>query len=217
MQYLKRLSQVVLAIGGLSSGLLAWADGTDSGTTVTNGVTMDFTVATVAQTATTDVSFVVDRKLRLDVGTNQSDWVNAVAGQVSTTGASIQFTVENNSNDSVDVVIALIDQSNIDVTGFPTSAGPTPILPTGLTIWEDTNGYGVLDGGETTLGTAEGDYALTGTLAEDEVRTISVSIDVAGAASVAGAVRDSSRFRIDQVARVGRDQALLDNPAPGRH
>ncbi len=183
MQYLKRLSQVVLAVGGLSCGLLAWADGTDSGTTVTNGVTMDFTVAAVPQTATTNVSFVVDRKLRLDVGTNQSDWVNAVAGQASTTGASIQFLVENNSNDSVDVVIALIDQSNIDVTGFPSSAGPAPIVPTGLTIWEDTNGDGVLDGGETVLGAAAGDFALTGTLLEDEIRTISVSIDVAGAAT----------------------------------
>ncbi len=180
MQYLKRLSQVLLATGGLLGGLQAWADGTDVGTLVTNGVTMDFTVASVSQTATTDVTFVVDRKLRLDVGTNQTDWVNAVAGQASTSGASIQFLVENNSNDSVEVVIALIDQSNIDVTGFPTSASAGAIAPTGLTIWEDTNGDGVLDGGETVLGNAAGVYALTGTFAEDDLRTISVSIDVAG-------------------------------------
>ncbi len=164
------------------STLSAWADGTDSGTVVTNSVTMNYTVNAVNQSANTTVDFTVDRKLRLDVTTNQTEWTTVVPGQVATTGASIQFVITNNSNSATDVEIALIDQGLQQVDGF-TSVGSTAISPTALAVWEDTNGDGVLDGGENTLGTSTGSYALTGTLAEDEQRTISVSVDVPGAAT----------------------------------
>lgn len=180
MQYLKRFKQLVLAASTLTVGLCAWADGTDSGTAVTNDVTLSFSVGAVPQTASADVTFVVDRKLRLDVGTPNANWVTAVAGQAGASATSVQFEVTNNSNDGVDAVIALVDQSNIQVDGYD-PVGGTAITTTNLTIWEDTNADGVLDGGENTLGNAAGVYALTGTLLEDEVRTISVSIDVDGA------------------------------------
>lgn len=117
MQYLKRLSQLLLTVTGLGISLSAWADGTDSGTPVTNDVQMTFTVGATAQTASSDVTFVVDRKLRLDVGTPNGNWVSAVPGQAGVTASSVQFAVVNNSNDSVDVVIALIDQGALDIDG----------------------------------------------------------------------------------------------------
>ncbi len=164
-----------------AAAMPALADGTDSGTVVTNSVTMSFTVNSVNQTANTSVDFTVDRKLRLDVTTPQTDWVSAVPGQVATSGSSIQFVITNNSNSATDVVIGVIDQSLQQVDGFSTVGG-TAIAPATLNVWEDTNGDGVFDAGENTLGVSAGSYALTGTLAEDEQRTISISIDVAGGA-----------------------------------
>lgn len=181
MQYLKRLSQLLLTAGGLGLSLSAWADGTDSGTPVTNDVQMSFSVGAVPQTASSDVTFVVDRKLRLDVGTPNGNWVSAVPGQAAATASSVQFEINNNSNDSVEVVIALLDQGALAVNGYD-PVGATPIAPTGLTVWEDTNADGILDGGEIVLGTTTGVYTLTGVFGEDDVRTISVSADVDGAA-----------------------------------
>ena len=184
MQYLQRLSlsALLFTLMGLVSS--AYADGTNSGTIVTNSVSMTYTVNSVSQTASASVDFTVDRRLRLDVTTPQTDWVSAVPGQTQGAGnaSSIQFVVTNNSNDGLDVVIALIDQALQQVDGF-TAVGTTPITPLAITVWEDTNGDGILDGGENTLGNTAGTYALTGTLAEDEARTISVSIDVDGGAT----------------------------------
>ncbi len=181
MYQLNRLGRIFLAALSLAYAFDAVADGTDSGTTVTNSVTMNYTVNSVSQSANTSVDFTVDSKLRLDVTTPQTEWVTAVPGQTQGggTATSIQFVVTNNSNASTDVVIAVIDQALQQVDGFST-IGSTAISPTTITVWEDTDGDGVLDGGETTLGTTAGSYALTGTLAEDEERTISLSIDVDG-------------------------------------
>ena len=114
----------------------------------------------------------------VDVGTPNANWVSAVAGQAGATASSVQFEITNNSNDGgITVVGALVDQSNIDVNGYD-SVGASPIVPTGLTIWEDTDGNGLLDGAEVSLGAATGVYALAGTFAEDDLRTISVRVDV---------------------------------------
>ena len=184
MQYLRMIGAICCAYIALGVAPPAYAEGTNCGDVVTNAVTMSYTVNSVTQTANTSVDFTVDRKLVLAVGTPNADWVAALPGQTQAGGnaSSIQFTITNSSNSSVDVVIGVIDQGLQQVDGF-TAIGATPITPAGLTIWEDTNGDGVLDGGENTLGTAVGEYALTGTFAEDESRTISISIDVAAAAA----------------------------------
>ena len=170
---------LALLVGLLACGSV-YAEGTDSGDIVTNSVTMSFTVSAVDQSASTSVDFTVDRKLLLEVTTPQTEWVAALPGQnqaVDANASSIQFVIDNRSNSSVDVVIGLIDQTVQQVDGF-TAVGAAQISPTLITVWEDTNGDGVLDGGENTLGTAAGVYALTGSFAEDATRTISVSIDV---------------------------------------
>ena len=209
MQYLKRLSQLLLTACGLSFSLFAWAEGTDSGTTVTNNVELSFTVASVDQTASADVSFVVDRKLRLDVGALNGNWVTAVAGQSGTVGAPIQFEITNNSNDGgVEVVVALMDQSLLDVDGFD-AVGATPIAPPLLTIWEDTNADGVFDGGEPLLGNAAAVYTLPTVMSEDEVRTISVAIEVP-----LGAVADSYQT-FTLVAAVASGGTVIGNDDSG--
>ncbi len=185
MQYLNTFKRLIVVTVGLCAVGTAFADGTDAGQVVTNTVTMNYTVNTVSQTATTTADFTVDRKLLLNVVTQQTEWVSAVPGQVGGVGgdaSSIQFDITNDSNSSVDVVIAVIDQGLQQVDGF-TPVGATAIAPANITVWEDTNGDGVHDAGENTLGNTPGVYALTGTFAEDDVRTISVSIDVPGAAA----------------------------------
>lgn len=190
MQYLLNLFntryRMLAVVAVVFAPLSTWAEGTNSGDTVTNSVTMTYTVNTIVQTETTSVDFTVDRKLLLSVTTPNTDWVDALAGQTQAGGnaTSIQFEITNRSNSSVDVVIGVIDQAVQQVDGFSAiPGGSTAITPAGITVWEDTDGDGELDGGETTLGTSVGEYSLTGTFAEDESRTISISIDVAGGAT----------------------------------
>jgi len=183
MQYSNSLIRLVFCMGALLVGANALADGTDAGTPVTNGVTLEFTAGSVTQTQTTNVTFVVDRKLRLDVATPNANWVSAVAGQSGATASSIQFDVTNNSNDSAEIVVALIEQgAGVDVDSFADVSGANPISAT-VTIWEDLNSNGLLDGPEVAFpGAALGQHALTGPTAEDATRRIAVRIDVPGSA-----------------------------------
>ena len=173
MQYFNSLKRL-LAVSALLLAPFAYADGTDAGTPVTNGVTLDFTVGAVAQTATTDVTFVVDRKLRLDVATPNANWVSAVAGQTGPTATSIQFEITNNSNDAVDIQVALIEQgASVDVDSFPDTAGASPISVATVTMWEDLDGNGLLDGPEVAFGAPTlGQHSLTGATGEDVTSTL---------------------------------------------
>ena len=183
MQYINRLSRFVLVALAITSSYSAMAVGTASGELVNNSVSMTFTAGGVTgQTATAAVDFLVDSKLDLAVTNNDLEWVTAVPGQTQAAGSasSTRFTVSNNSNVSTGIVIAVIDQGLQQVDGF-TAVGATAISPTTITVWEDTNDNGVLDGAETALGTSPGVYTLAGTFAEDESRSITISIDVPGA------------------------------------
>ena len=157
------------------------AAGTDSGDPVTNSVSLTYTVNSVSQTVNTDVEFTVDTKYQLAVTTPNSDWIEALPGQSGATASAISFTVTNNSNIDTPVMIALMDQDATQVDGFTVFSGtPSSFTPTALTIWEDTNSNGLLDGGETSLGTALGAYELSSDLVQDASITISVRVDIDG-------------------------------------
>ena len=186
MQYLKRVGLLVASLTAALANVSVWAEGTDADTDVTNSVSMSYSVNSVGQVATTSVTFEVDRKYVLNVTTSDTDWVTAVPGQTFASGnySSIQFTVTNNSNDEVALRLALVDQGDTDVTGFPDSA-TAELISTLVTVWEDTDGSGTFNAGDQNLGNALGQLpVLTDpTFSEDESRDYYVSIDVDSAAA----------------------------------
>lgn len=173
MQYIQRYGRVVtIAVGfilGVAGAQPAFALGTSASTPVDNNVTMNYSVNSVAQSASTTTQFVVDEKMALDVTANDADWVTAVAGQV-TTGTSgtpaMNFTVTNLSNTGTDVIVALVDQGNAAVTGFSGQAGG-PLSAAPLVVAIDVNGNQAYDDGTDTLLTSVGGYYDLGAMPEN--------------------------------------------------
>ncbi len=146
-KYLARGAGVVL----LSLlGVNAWALGTDAGTTVTNSVTLQYQVNAVPQTELeAEVSFVVDRALAVTVVNQDSDVVPIISGQTYSGNAGIpalNFDVTNISNDDLDLLIGVVDQDGIPVTGF-NNQGPDAFNGSNVIVAIDTDGNGVYDDG----------------------------------------------------------------------
>ncbi len=190
MQYPKKLCQLVFVTIGTLYASTAFAEGTDVGVVVTNDVTLDFQVNAIAQTTTTSTDFTVDRKLILEVVTQNGDWVTVIPSQTSATDGSVNaldYLITNRSNDATNVEIALIDQSATAVTGFSAQVGvPTPFLPTPPTgdVWHDVNDNDIVDGGEVAVALDVSGVTVfsIGPLAEDATANIKVVVDVAVAA-----------------------------------
>ncbi|MCZ6640487.1 MAG: hypothetical protein O7F71_02835, partial [Gammaproteobacteria bacterium] len=154
MQYLKRLSRTIAIVSGFIGATfatpVAYALGTDVSTTVTNDVSLTFTVNSIAQSANASVDFLVDRKLIVDVATGDADWVTVVPGQVTGTGGlgipAMNFSITNLSNDAVDVIVGLLDQDGTQVTGF-SGVCATVFTETAIFVAIDTNGNNAFDDG----------------------------------------------------------------------
>ncbi len=222
MQHLQRIGRT-LAAGVLAFSLApaAFAEGTDAGTAVTNNVTLSFDVNSVSQTANASVTFQVDRKLVLDVTTQNGDWVTAIPGQVDTPGAvaALDYLITNQSNDAVDVVIAVVDRAATAVTGFTAQSGsPAAFNPSPATgtVWNDLNDNDAIDGGEQSaaLDPSGVTQLAIGSLTENQTTNVKVIVDVA-----AGAAGDQYRtFTV--VAAVANGGTVLagddsGNAAPG--
>lgn len=190
MQYHKQLCRLVCVTIGMLYASTTFAEGTDAALVVTNDVTLDYQVNTIAQQATTSASFTVDRKLILEVVTQNADWVTAVPGQPAAIDGSVNaldYLITNRSNDATDVEIALIDQSATAVTGFAAQAGgPTAFAPTPPTgnVWHDLNNNNIVDGGEVAVPLDVSGVTVfsIGPLAEDATANIKVVVDVDAAA-----------------------------------
>ncbi len=183
---------VCLALGTLLAGSVH-AAGTDVSTPVQNSVTLSYQVNSVNQTASTSVTFNVDRKLVLDVTTTDTDWVPVVPSQdVTTAGAALpalNFTVTNSSNDATNVVLGLIDQDGNAVTGFSAPGSAFASTPGAVVVAIDDGGNtgspvsdGVYTQGVDTVLTAgpNGVYSL-GNLPIDGTANVLVAISVDGA------------------------------------
>jgi hypothetical protein len=176
-------------VAGLVTGLAlapaVFAEGTPSNSLVTNNVTLSYQVNSATQTGSAAVSFRVDRKLNLDVVTQNADWVNVVPGQTATPGTAgaLDYLVTNRSNDTVPVRVALIDRNAAAVTGFaaqvPSPATFAPSPATG-TMWNDLNDNDAIDGGEQSAAlSASGVTILNlGAMAADADTNIKVVLDV---------------------------------------
>jgi hypothetical protein len=182
---------VSLALGALLASSVQ-AAGTDVSTPVQNSVTLSYQVNSVGQTASTSVTFNVDRKLVLDVTSTDAGWVPVVPSQdVSTPGASLpalNFTVTNSSNDATNIVLGLIDQDGNAVTGFSAPGTAFANTPGAVVVAIDDGGNpatpvsdGVYTQGVDTLLTvgANGVYSL-GNLPIDATANVIVAISVDG-------------------------------------
>lgn len=135
----------------------AFAEGTNSGTTITNTATVDFQVGSVQQTQrTANSSFTVDRKVNLTVALVGGPTTSVVPGEAQ---AVITFDVANLSNDTIDAVLAVTQAGSGD-----------NFNATNVRIFVD-DGDGVYDAGDTQT-------TLIDEIAEDVVRRVFVVSDI---------------------------------------
>lgn len=142
----------------LTAAAPALADGTTSGTTITNTATVDYEINGVSQTQETGSgSFTVDRKINVTVARIDTTATSVTPGE---SDAVTTFTVTNVSNSAVD----------FDLT----------VTQPGTDDFDVTNGRIFLDNG-TTPGTFDGsDTQITflDEIAEDQTVTVFVVVDV---------------------------------------
>ena len=81
MKYKHLLSRFGLGAVGLFLAGQSYGLGTTADVAVSNAVTMNYSVNSVAQTANTSVVFEVDRRYIVRVNSNDTNWVPAVPGQ----------------------------------------------------------------------------------------------------------------------------------------
>jgi uncharacterized repeat protein (TIGR01451 family) len=141
---LKLLTTGSLAAALMSAAVPAYAAGTASGTVITNNVTVDYQVGAVAQTQrTASNNFTVDRRINLTVAEVGTVTTNVVPGQA---GASVAFTVTNNSNAPLDFAL-----SATQIAGGTAAHGGTDTFDvTGLSMFRDVNGNNAYDAGTDT-------------------------------------------------------------------
>jgi uncharacterized repeat protein (TIGR01451 family) len=159
-------SAAVIAAMGVTP---AFAAGTDAGSTISNTATINYQVGGVAQTAVQAVNdIIVDRKVNLIVTEVGSAFTSVVPGQ---TKAVTTFTVQNTSNDTIDIGLAA---SQLTGGAAPFSAGTDNFNVTGVSMYVDAAGgtAGVYDDGVDTLVTSLDE------MTEDEIRTVYIVADV---------------------------------------
>lgn len=119
----------------------ALASGTLAGSTITNTVTVNYQVGSVAQTATSaSNSFKVDRKVNVTVAETGSATTQVSPGQ---TAAVTTFTVTNLSNAALDFALVAAQQSG----GTAAHSGTDNFDVTNVKIYVDTNNNGSYDPG----------------------------------------------------------------------
>ncbi len=149
-----------ISVAALGSDPVFAADlGTDAGTSITNTVSVAYNVGGTAQTAETDSDiFVVDRKVNLVV--TKSDAVNSSVAP-SATQQAVTYTVSNQTNDTIDVLLTSEQPGTDD---FDVTGTITYYLDNGTTA-------GVFDGGDTLI-------TYIDNLAEDDSVTIHAVADI---------------------------------------
>lgn len=144
----------------------AFAAGTAAGSTITNTVTVNYQVGSVAQTASTaSNTFTVDRKVNVTVADVNTLTTNVSPGQISAVTA---YTVTNLSNATLDFALTTVQQ----VGGAGAHSNTDSFDATNVRIYLDSNSNGVYDAGTDTLVTYLDE------LAADATRTVFVVVDI---------------------------------------
>ena len=229
MQYFRKIGLGLIATCALSGSISAFAVGTDAGSSVVNSVSLEYTVAGGAPISeTADATFVVDRKLALNVTATDTNYVSVGPGQAfaGQTGVpALTFTVTNNGNDDTSVLLGVLDQNGVGSSSFagpPSGGGPYPFFDEdALLLAIDVDGNGLYDSGIDTDLVAIGsnvydlDAGLGSQLAEDDTTTILVVADIPGSAAadeIATYTLVASHYTGAQVPVAGDDNG---NDAPG--
>lgn len=139
----------ILAFAGFAlSAAPALAAGTQAGNTITNTVTVNYSVGPEAQTAITATDAVtVDRKINLSVSRLDNTATSVTPGA---DGQGVFFVVENTSNDTLDIQL---DADNV-VTGQPAGISGTDAFDTegGFTYYlDDGTTAGTFDANDTLI------------------------------------------------------------------
>lgn len=123
----------------------AYAQNTDANTLITNNVTVNYQVGTVAQTPiVASNQFRVDRKILFSVAEKTSTGTTSVtSGQLD---QIVAFTIVNSSNDTLDFALAATNTANGTTIGG--ARGTDNIDVANFEYAIDTNGNGALDGAE---------------------------------------------------------------------
>jgi uncharacterized repeat protein (TIGR01451 family) len=127
----------------------AYAQNTDANTLITNSVNVDYQVGGVAQTTINATNqFRVDRKILFSVAERATTGTTVVtSGQQN---GVVAFTLTNDSNDTLDFALAATNTA--DGTTIGGGRGTDNINVSNFEYAIDTNNNGVLDGGETFVG-----------------------------------------------------------------
>ncbi|MFM5916579.1 MAG: hypothetical protein ACKOOL_03485 [Novosphingobium sp.] len=160
-------------LGTVSAGALAilaadpaQASGTAAGSTITNTVTVNYQVGSVAQTATgASNTFTVDRKVNLTVAEVGTTTTTVSPGQ---TAAVTTFTVTNTSNATLDFALTAAQQTG----GAGAHSNTDTFDVTNVKIYVDTNANGTYDAGTDTQVTYLDE------LAADASKTVFVVADI---------------------------------------
>ncbi|WP_421854556.1 hypothetical protein [Novosphingobium sp.] len=122
----------------------AYAAGTTAGSTITNTVSVTFTVNSIAQTGTSaSDTLTVDRKINLtvaEVGSTTTTVTPGATNQVTT------FTVVNTSNAPLDLALSAAQQ----VGGSGAHSNTDSFDVTNVRIFRDVNNNGIYDSGTDT-------------------------------------------------------------------
>jgi uncharacterized repeat protein (TIGR01451 family) len=123
----------------------AYAQNTDANTLITNSVNVDYQVGGVAQTTINATNqFRVDRKILFSVAERAATGTTSVtSGQLN---GEVAFTLTNDSNDTLDFVLAATNTSN--GTSIGGGRGTDSIDVTNFEYAIDANDNGILDGSE---------------------------------------------------------------------
>jgi hypothetical protein len=138
LKQMRRVGLVVAAVGSIGISGQAFATGTNSGDTVTNTATVNYTVSSVAQTPVSAAnSFTVDTIVRFNLTGGTT--VNVAPGQQNQYQT---FTLTNTSNTTSQFTLAPSndtgDDFNMNTPGTTTA---------GVNVYVDTNANGVYDAG----------------------------------------------------------------------
>ena len=134
-----------IALGSLVANP-AYATGTAAGTTITNNVSVDYTVGGVNQTdATATNDIVVDRKVNVTVTRVDNTATAVVPGAAN---QAVSFRIENVSNATLDFALSALQVTTGTAAGITGTDGFDVTAP--LTYYLD-NGNSTFDGSDTVI------------------------------------------------------------------
>lgn len=147
------LAASAITIFAVPSVLHAAPVGTQAGVDITNTVTASYEISGVTQTPIeADETFKVDRKINVTLATVDTAAISVTPGEAS---AVTTFTVTNNSNATLDFLLAATNQSG----GASNFTGNDNFDPTNVRVYIETDGTPGLTIGSDTLASTIADIA----------------------------------------------------------